>query len=294
MAGLVEELQREALDPNIPVSSLLRKVKLTAVKLRLSEAVDWVDAELTGYTENVPEYRIVHGNLMSFHPYTGSRSVSGDPETIKRWRKSIISQSISGLESIVERKKRDVTSNSVSINLPQSVVESFNQQNGELGHDFFVEFDSSNLVAIIDHVRNLVLDWALGLEAAGITGEGISFTMAEREKATASNITIGPVHGNVHAGDFIGGQQRNYVSSSDASINSGVSGDLFDQIRDAIISQLGGEAERVKLLASVDEMRTTKGTPGFMAAYQRFIQMAGDHMNIIGPFVGPLTTLLGS
>jgi hypothetical protein len=294
MAGLVEELQREALDPNIPVSSLLRKVKITAMKLQLPEAIDWADAELTGYTEKVPEYRILHGRLMSFHPYTGSRIVGGDPDTIKKWSKRTIFQPISSLESIVERSKRDVKSNSFSFNIPQEIMKSFNQQNGELGHYFFVEIDVSNFVAIIDRVRSLVLDWALGLETAGITGEGISFTMAERENATASNITIGPVHGNVHAGDFTGGQQRNYVGSSDSSINSIVSGDLFDQIRDTIISQLGGDAERMKLLASVDEMKTTKGTPRFVAAYQKFVHAAGDHMNIIGPFMGPLATLLAS
>jgi len=34
MTGLVEEIQKAALDPKVPVSTLLRQVKLAAVKLR--------------------------------------------------------------------------------------------------------------------------------------------------------------------------------------------------------------------------------------------------------------------
>lgn len=45
MSGIIEQIQRDALDPNFPVSALLRKVKLAAAKLKLPKVEDWVDSE---------------------------------------------------------------------------------------------------------------------------------------------------------------------------------------------------------------------------------------------------------
>ncbi|MDB5479306.1 MAG: hypothetical protein JWO83_359 [Caulobacteraceae bacterium] len=47
--SLVEQLQQDALDPTTSVSNLLRKVKLTAVKLGQGEVAAWVDMELHGF-----------------------------------------------------------------------------------------------------------------------------------------------------------------------------------------------------------------------------------------------------
>jgi hypothetical protein len=49
--GLVEEIQKAAIDPNAKVSTLLRQVKLAAVKLKLDSVADWVEGELTGHRE---------------------------------------------------------------------------------------------------------------------------------------------------------------------------------------------------------------------------------------------------
>lgn len=293
MAGLVEELQREALDPKIPVSALLRKVKLVAVKLQLSEAVDWADAELNGYDGATPAYRVVSGQIKSLHPYHGWRTMGGDPKMLEILSSRPVADSISSLEALVDTSARG-DGGALSISLPRELINSINQANGVVYHDIAVHVGDNAFVAIIDRVRNIVFDWALDLERAGITGEGISFTMAEKEKATAANITIGEVYGNVHAGDFIGGQQRNYSGSTDNSTNVTGSSDVFQQAGEAIKAGIEDQQAQSKLLSLLEEMKKTKDTPAFVKAYQNFIQVAGDHMKVIGPFVGPLTALLAS
>jgi hypothetical protein len=59
MPTIVEQIQRDALDTTIPVSTLLRRVKLAAAKLGIPSVESWVDAELNGYTASVPDYRMV-------------------------------------------------------------------------------------------------------------------------------------------------------------------------------------------------------------------------------------------
>src|SRR5262249_45411953 len=49
VASLVIELQRDALNPRVPVSSLLRKVVVVARKLGLRDLEKWTQLELRGY-----------------------------------------------------------------------------------------------------------------------------------------------------------------------------------------------------------------------------------------------------
>jgi AbiTii-like protein len=49
VATIVEQIQHDALDPKIPVSSLLRRVKFAAAKLGLGSVESWV-----GYDGYVP------------------------------------------------------------------------------------------------------------------------------------------------------------------------------------------------------------------------------------------------
>lgn len=70
MTGLVEEIQRAALDPNVRVSTLLRQVKLAAVKLNLDSVERWVESELGGYQDSseLPEYRKLSGVAVALAP----------------------------------------------------------------------------------------------------------------------------------------------------------------------------------------------------------------------------------
>jgi hypothetical protein len=65
MPSMIEQIQRDAVDDRVPVSTLLRKMKLAAAKLGLGTIEDWVQSELNGYDGPVPEYRMVRGQPMS-------------------------------------------------------------------------------------------------------------------------------------------------------------------------------------------------------------------------------------
>ena len=49
MAGLVFDLQADAMNRAVGVSDLLRKAKAVSKKLRTPEVYEWIDRELNGY-----------------------------------------------------------------------------------------------------------------------------------------------------------------------------------------------------------------------------------------------------
>jgi hypothetical protein len=71
--SLIEQIQLGAMDGAAPITDLLRRAKLAAVKLGASEFAAWVDLELTGYADEktVPNYRRVHGNLKFLNAVRG-------------------------------------------------------------------------------------------------------------------------------------------------------------------------------------------------------------------------------
>ena len=78
ISRMIKREIRRAGDPqsgNSSVTDALRKAKLACKKLDLREFGNWVDLELTGYmnksSDEVPEYRKLHGIPEAFSPYQG-------------------------------------------------------------------------------------------------------------------------------------------------------------------------------------------------------------------------------
>jgi hypothetical protein len=101
--ALVIELQKAAMDKGASVSDLLRRTKVVAVKLRLTDIAEWVNHELSGYPDGVdiPEYREIQGEIRGLNPYHGWQPVFGDEEHLNIARTMKTTQSISVLEALV-------------------------------------------------------------------------------------------------------------------------------------------------------------------------------------------------
>jgi hypothetical protein len=223
MSGLVLELQRDALDKNVDVSSLLRKAVLVSKKLGITEIETWINQELSGYSADedaVPSYREVSGVIKVFNPYHGWQPLNfGNADLGEDLSKRKISQAIGELVAIAESEK------SGNLQVPFS-----QHTKNALMKMMSVPLEPTLLVSdaqihgILEAVRNEILNWALDLETKGIVGDGMSFSKEEKE--VASQVTyqvtnnIGSMQNSQLQQDSAGASQTQNIALPSVDISS--------------------------------------------------------------------------
>lgn len=128
MASIIEEIQKDALNHSVPVSTLLRKVKLAAAKLGLQNVEGWVDNELKGYggDDEVPEYRKVTGTPMARGAFGGFEPIQfEEAKHAKKLSVVPIGQSIPGMEGQLQSSRHQ----SLIFPYPPKLVDAFNRSN---------------------------------------------------------------------------------------------------------------------------------------------------------------------
>ncbi len=110
--GIVLELQRELINPQIRIYDLLLKASLIAEKLELKEIKDWINLEMEGYKgKEVPEYRILKGKPEYRHYLRGYwetlNVVAKDEENYKKIMHAISTAYITNSISEVEEWLKD-------------------------------------------------------------------------------------------------------------------------------------------------------------------------------------------
>jgi AbiTii len=185
--SLIGDLQAEAVKPSASVTNLLRIAKIAATKLNLQDALVWIDRELKGYMdlkiEDLPPYRRLTGVPKGYNPYHGWQPIHfQDPETSKFFSEAPIGEALGAIEETI-RGKSDGT---YTFPYPPELKRRVQQA---LSHpaDVHIELAYGQLWNIIDQVRNLILNWALELEKAGVIGKNMQFS--ESEKGHAGPVT---------------------------------------------------------------------------------------------------------
>jgi hypothetical protein len=198
MTPIVLQLQQESLDRSVSVADLLRKSLVISRKLKLSEFKSWINSELNGYgpQEMVPEYRKVKGSVKFWNPYRGwCPVIFQDPSEGEMHSFRNIGQSIAELESIAYQKE----ATSGHIPFPQDIERQL-CKSLDAGFETQISLVCPNteIIKIIEQVRNVILNWTLKLEEEGIVGERMAFTAQEAKSAQgtpqAVNNFFGPVH----------------------------------------------------------------------------------------------------
>ena len=260
MVSIIEKLQRDAEDQNVEVSTLLRQVKIAAVKLGVGSVEGWVEHELNGYPTGaaIPDYRRMTGRPMVQNPYLGWLPIGGEIADISRRPNG---QSVAVLESLIKGHQKG---GRLHWPYPDEISGAINKMNGTTGWACGLEIDQSQVIGILDRVRNLVLDWALNLEKAGILGSEIGFDEEEIRKArSAMTITIGSIGslvGNLGGGTVAGGIV--------ASFDSKAAKALVDQIKTCIDEISAAGADRARLedrIAAVErELQNSSSNQGVL------------------------------
>jgi len=293
MVSIVEEIQRDALNSGTSLSDLLRKARVVASKLNQMQPLEWVDSELNGYTGEVPDYRILYGQAKMRNPYHGWQPfMIGDGDLQKSVCGRHIQSPIRELEHFVS-SEGDMA---VPLSDEQSCI--LCRMAGAPTLPIVIFLPKNGAIRILDTVRTKILDWSLSLQAAGIEGEGLSFS--PEEKAVANNPNVTYHIGNISnfSGNLGGNVGRNVHASSPQQVGAELdkAADLVKQIR-GLNGQLGltAAAER-EMLAHVsafdEECRKPAPERGRLAGLLRSIRAVceGASGNVIAAGIGSLAS----
>lgn len=285
MGGLVEQIQEAAINEKASVSNLLRKVKLVAAKLELDGAISWVEHESNGYPvpKDVPEYRILKGRLFWHTRYHGNVEIMGDPNLLVKVSTVHLCESISSLENLIS----DVGSGSLVMKLDEHITHMLNSNMNGPPHPIYVHLATSSLVAIIDRVRNIALDWAVELERKGITGDGIEFSLEEKERAVVagSKIEIGNMFAPVTQTEISGNG-----NSVPISVQSSVLADVseLNGLRSAVSSGVEDVGDKDVILRLIDQLEAQRGSPEAKFPFSGLMEYAANYVTVFGPYLPAL------
>jgi len=238
VTSIIEQIQRDAVDDRVPVSTLLRRVKLSAAKLGLGAVEDWVESELNGYKGPVPDYRMASGRPMSQNPVRGWEPIGG---YIEQLSKRGVGESVAAIEQLISGAKDGGV---FHVSFSDSIMEKLNESNGTHGWLAALEVNKSVFVAILDRVRNMVLDWALAMEKAGVHGSDFSFEPAEKKAAQTASTTINIANIGSFAGNLGTGNVSGNLAVSDVSVTLARNLVIKSEVESTSLKRLASTSER--------------------------------------------------
>ncbi|MEB3188926.1 MAG: hypothetical protein VKL42_01110 [Snowella sp.] len=263
MSSLVQELQRDALNSSVSTLELLRKALVVATKLNIPEFEEWIEFELSGYSnsQNIPSYRYIEGSVKGCNSY-GCRPVSGSKETMSKFSKITINQSIAEVECLISSSKID----QVNFEFPPQKQDSL-RQSFEGDTIYLLESHISEVTKISESVRNIILRWSLRLEKDGILGEGITFSIQEKAIASQKDYNVSIYNivynttGDMKMGDdhSINVRAKGDVAFNGALVSGDTGGNVNPQINNISISESQEFLqliEKLKLLKELFEQET--------------------------------------
>jgi hypothetical protein len=258
---LILKLQAEAANPNASVTNLLRMAKIAATKLDLKDALVWIDRELNGYMdlkiEDLPPYRRPMGVPQAYNPVHGWQPIQfPDTKTADLFSEAYIGWALGAIERSVGERSEG------SYAFPYRPEEKIAiQQSLRFRVDVQISLQRAQLWNIVEQVRNLILNWSLELEKAGVLGEDMHFSA--QEKGHAKPVTQQFIIQNVGVLGNVSGQAK---VKSQQTAKAKIELDL-EQVRDflvqarAALPQLPEKAQEAirPVLGTIDrELKTEK------------------------------------
>lgn len=133
-----------------------------------------------GPAKDLPEYRKIYGKPEARNPYHGWQPIMfKDATSEKTCSYCPIGQSLGSLEAILKRAEPD---GMFTFDYPAEIAAIVQKA---IGFDFplHINIGYGPIWNIVDQVRNLILNWSLALEQAGVLGEAMTFTAKEKMEA---------------------------------------------------------------------------------------------------------------
>lgn len=251
MAGIIHDLQNNLISDQCDILSSLRKAKVIAAKLNLVEFETWIDQELNGYQGNTaPEYRKVRGLMRAY--YCNNWLPVQMSEKLEKICEQYITQSIS---TILEyAKSTDHLRLYPGAKLQNALNDLYDLP---LGAEFALIVESGAMKAIVEAVKNALLNWTLELEKKGIVGENLTFSREEKEVAKELSTSVSNFYGqtNIISAPIENAQLtsgNNNQASMDIDVHIGK--ELLSELKTTINEEAISDESKSKALQLLEEI----------------------------------------
>lgn len=264
MEGIVISLQKELISTDCDVIVALRKAKVIASKLNISDFGMWVEKELNGYSDNnVPAYRKIRG-ILKAKCYNGYVTVSiGDSQFENKICEQSMQQPISQLVNIINSKDEGSL-----LLYPSGDVQHILNKCYDIGYptEFVLRVEQGAMQKIVESVKNKLLDWTLILEEKGIVGEGLVFSCEEKQAARGLTYPVNNYYGTTN---IISGPVENaqLITGNDNDVSLYIRN--ITEVKEAIEKeQLSGQDKEkaLNLLSEINEKIEQKEKPSKIKA----------------------------
>ncbi len=215
---LLEEIQYAAVDAKSDLGTLLRKCKVLAARLGSQQLEDWLIWESNGYPDNVdvPDYRIWPLELMGNFSGPFQSGIRNAPISLlfvpeksrKSYERYQCRLSVANVENALTQSEGgmvQVSTGDLALVLGTKVYEHQNCVQA------WAQFSSSNLVELLNVVRNRVLDFSFALwKEEPLAGEPPGATSQELQATKVTQIFNTTVYGG--SANLVGSAQHSMVS----------------------------------------------------------------------------------
>lgn len=269
MGSIVLDLQKDVTSAKCDILNTLRKAHLVASKLKLIEFDQWVSYELNGYSTNdyVPEYRTVRGVLKGLNPYHGwIPVVIPDPELEKAICEKKLYQPIPELISLADSS----LNNELILILPGDMqLHLDNILDSHFPMQYALHLSTAKVEAIVEKVKNTVLEWTIKLEEEGILGENLRFSDVEITAAQTIPRTVNYYFGDVNVISGVADSVQFVSGDNNVNFDYDAAHTLAKEVRQCIEMEQLSEDDREtteELMAELDDKINTKKKPGVIKA----------------------------
>jgi hypothetical protein len=249
--SLITEIQKAAVEKDTDLATLLRKCKVLAARLGSVPLEDWVLHESNGYPTDieVPDYRVWRVQIVAHlidsfgaqmpHVMVAPHMI---PEAVReRFTRMVYRESVATAEYAL--RNDDESMQTFSTGNLRSMLHNKVYKNFQC-HSAVAQFSSQHLVAMLDAVRNRILDFALALgKIAPDAGEDQSHVEVQR----VTQIFNTTVHGSVGVVGTANNSVVN-VTTNDWSalaqflVSNGVAQTDVEELHAAVIAEPNAEA----------------------------------------------------
>lgn len=289
--SLLREIQDAAINPEISLSTLLRKCIVLAARLSSQELKTWTENELTGYKNNqdLPDYRILQVNSKGnfYSSMTAAKHLPIPlhivPEEFReQYSHAYISIPIASLENLVATPgdgaaKEPWNPTAVAV-MSQSIYQNMNCLQA------WKEIPINALNGILDIVRTRVLNFALEIESENPEAGDAPLNSNPLPQEKLHNI----VHNNIY-----GGNVNLAINSHDTEQSNNITGNS-DEIFVKLLKTIEHTELKLKIELSslIDDMKRTQRSASFKEHYIKFTETVATHAQILGTGIIPLLPAL--